>query len=72
MKPFVFRKVLQGVGLLVLAFLLLRVVGPWLVDLHNTAALALAAALLVGGGALVAWFAWDFANSVRKRIDRDA
>ena len=69
MKPFVFRKVVQAIGLLVLAFLLLRVVGPWLVDMHSTAALVLAAALLIGGAVLVAWFAWDLITSIRKRGD---
>ncbi len=72
MKPFVFRKVVQATGLLLLAFLLLRVVGPWLVDLHNTAALVLAAALLIGGAILVAWFAWDLITSVGKRGDTNA
>jgi hypothetical protein len=72
MKPFVFRKVVQAIGLLVLAFILLRVLGPWLVDLHNTAALVLAAALLIGGAVLVAWFAWDLIISIQRRGDIDA
>lgn len=67
MKPFVFRKVLQAVGLLVVAFVLLRVVGPALVDMHDTSALVLAGALLVAGAVLVAWFAWDLVTSVRRR-----
>jgi hypothetical protein len=72
MKPFVFRKVVQAIGLLLLAFLLLRVVGPWLIDMHNTPALILAGALLIGGAVLVAWFAWDLITSIRRRGDRHA
>ena len=67
MKPFVFRKAMQALGLFALAFLLLRVVGPWLIDMHNTAALVLAAVLLLGGAVLVAWFAWDLISSIRKK-----
>ncbi len=72
MKPFVFRKVLQAIGLIVLAFVLLRLIGPWLVDMHNTAALILAAVLLIGGAMLVAWFAWDLISSINRRTDDDA
>ncbi len=72
MKPFVFRKVVQSIGLTVLAFVLLRLVGPWLVDMHNTAALILAAALLIGGAILVAWFAWDLISSINRRTDDHA
>ncbi len=72
MKPFVFRKVVQSIGLTVLAFVLLRLVGPWLVDMHNTAALILAAALLIGGAVLVAWFAWDLISSINRRTDDHA
>ena len=67
MKPFVFRKAVQAIGLIFLAFLLLRIIGPWLVDMHNTVALVVAAALLIGGAVLVAWFAWDLASSIRAR-----
>ncbi len=70
MKPFVFRKALQALGLVLLAFLLLRIVGPWLVDMHNTGALVVAAALLVGGALLVAWFAWDLFTSIDRRGKR--
>ena len=72
MKPFVFRKAMQALGLLALAFLLLRVVGPWLIDMHDTGALVLAALLLVGGTVLVAWFAWDLITSIRKKGRRHA
>ena len=66
-KPFVFRKAVQALGLLLLAFVLLRVVGPWLVDLHDTTALVVAVAVLIAGAALVAWFAWDLISSIRNR-----
>ena len=67
MRSFTFRKVIEAIGLVVLAFILLRIVGPWLVDLHNNAALVLAAALLIGGAVLVVWFVWDLISSTRKR-----
>ena len=66
MKPFVFRKLAQGAGLLVLAFILLRLVGPWLVDMHDTGALVGAVVLLLGGAGLLAWFAWDLVTSIRR------
>ena len=72
MKPFLFRKVVQAIGLLGLAFVLLRLVGPWLVDMHNTAALVLAAVLLIGGAILLAWFAWDLISSINRRTDDHA
>ena len=60
MRRYAFVKAAQGVGLLIVAFVLLRVVAPWLVDLHNTLALILAAGLLIGGAFAVGWFAWSF------------
>ena len=67
MKRFIFRKALQALGLVLLAFVLLRIVGPWLVDMHDDVALAAAIAVLVGGAALVAWFAWHLISSIDKR-----
>ncbi len=72
MKPFVFRKIAQAIGLLLLAFVLLRLVGPWLIDMHDTAALILAAILLTGGAILLAWFAWDLISSLNGRTDDHA
>ena len=53
-----FAKAAQALALLLAAFLLLRVIGPWLIDLHNTPALILAVVLLVCGLFAIAWFAW--------------
>ena len=58
-----FAKAAQGLALLLAGFLLLRVVGPWLIDLHNTPALILAVVLLVCGLFAIAWFAWSLAVS---------
>ena len=67
MRRYVFVKAAQAFGLLALAFLLLRIVGPWLIDLHSTPALVLAVILLAGGAFLLAWFGWDLVASIRKR-----
>ena len=69
MRRYAFVKAAQGVGLLVIAFVLLRIVAPWLVDLHNTPALILAAALLIGGAFAVGWFAWRVFAPAPKRRD---
>ena len=67
MSRFALAKWLQGAGLAVLALLLLRVVGPWLVDMHSTPALILAALLLIGGVCLVGWFVWSLVSPRRPR-----
>ncbi len=59
MKRYAFVKAAQGVALLLAAFVLLRLVAPWLVDLHNTPALILAGVLLIGGAFAAGWFAWS-------------
>ena len=64
---FAFVKALQALALLVAAFLLLRVVGPWLIDLHNTGALILAVVLLVAGLFAIAWFGWALAISLFRK-----
>ena len=69
MKRYAFVKAAQGVALLVAAFVLLRVVAPWLVDLHNTPALILAGVLLIGGAFVVGWFAWSFFVPMKPRRD---
>ena len=67
MRPFIVIKVLQAAALLLISFVLLRVVGPWLVDLHKTSALILAAALLIGEMCLVGWFLWSVVAPRRPR-----
>ncbi len=67
LQRYVFVKAAQVIGLLVMAFVLLRVVGPWLIDLHSTPALVLAVVLLAGGAFLFAWFGWDLVASIRRR-----
>ena len=69
MKRYAFVKAAQAVGLGLLAFVLLRLVGPWLVDLHSTPALILAAALLIAGGFAVIWFAWNLVSSIFRARD---
>ena len=69
MKRYAFVKAAQAVGLIVLAFVLLRLVGPWLVDLHSTPALILAAVLLIAGGFVVIWFAWNLVSSLLRSRD---
>ena len=64
---FLFVKAAQALAILTAAFLLLRVVGPWLIDLHNTPALVLAVVLLVGGLFAIAWFAWALAVSLFRK-----
>ncbi len=71
-QRYAFVKAAQAVALLAAAFVLLRVVAPWLVDLHSTAALILAAGLLVAGAFGACWFAWNLAASFRHRGDDDA
>ena len=71
-KRYAFVKAAQAVALAAAAFVLLRVVAPWLVDLHSTPALVLAILLLVAGAFGVCWFAWNLATSFRHRGDDDA
>ena len=63
----VFAKTAQALALVLAAFLLLRVVGPWLIDLHNTPALILAVVLLVFGLFAIAWFAWALVVSFLRK-----
>ncbi len=72
MRRYVFIKAAQVAGLLVMIFLLLRIVGPWLIDLHSTPALVLAVVLLAAGVFVIAWFGWDVVSSIRKRGRYDA
>ena len=67
MRRYALTKAAQAVGLLILAFVLLRIVGPWLIDLHSTPALILAVVLLAGGAFVIAWFGWDLVTSMRNR-----
>ncbi len=67
---YVLVKALQAVGLVIAAFVLLRVVGPWLVDLHSTPALILAAVLLIAGAFVIVWFSFNLLSSLRRRRDR--
>ena len=71
MRRYVFKTAAQVAGLILVAFVLLRIVGPWLIDLHNTAALILAAALLLAGAFLVAWFVWSLTCDIKTRSGRD-
>jgi hypothetical protein len=64
---FLFVKAAQALAILAAAFLLLRVVGPWLIDLHNTPALILAVVLLVGGLFALAWATWALAVSLFRK-----
>ena len=66
-RPSIFAKPAQALALLLAAFLLLRVVGPWLIDLHNTPALILAVVLLVFGLFAIAWFAWALVVSFLRK-----
>ena len=66
-KRRVFARAGQAAALLVLAFVVLRIVAPWLVDLHDTTALVFAALLVIGLVFLVAWFAWGLVLSVIRR-----
>ena len=64
---FLFVKAAQALAILAAAFLLLRVIGPWLIDLHNTLALILAVVLLVGGLFTLAWSTWALAVSLFRK-----
>ena len=59
MKPHVFVKTAQVAAFLAVAFLVFRIVAPWLVNLHDTPALILAIALIVAFIFALAWFVWD-------------
>ena len=67
-QRYVFAKIAQALGLLVAAFLLLRVIGPWLIDMHYTPALILAAVLLLAGLFAIAWFAWTLFVSITRKV----
>lgn len=66
LRDFTVLTLLKLVGFCIVEIVLLRVVAPYLFDLHDTLALALAVVVALVAVAVLIWFAFDLTKAFRR------